>query len=76
MSLPLCVYEKQEEGTPSVETEQVVGMAEGDDSIKVHQKDEMIRKITMHWCKIRQAVSVHPASFGSGGSQWTPDVKG
>ena len=46
MSLPLCIYEKQEEGTLSVETEQGMGMAEGDNAIKVHQKDEMIRKRT------------------------------
>lgn len=76
MSLPLCIYEKQEEETLSVETEQGMGMAEEDNSIKVYQKDEMIRKITMYWFKIRQAVSVHPAAFGSGGSQWTPDDKG
>ena len=53
-----------------------MGMAEGDNAIKVHQKDEMIKKITMYWFKIRQDVSVHPAAFGSGGSQWTPDNKG
>lgn len=76
MSLPLCIYEKQEEGTLGVETEQGMGMAEGDNSIKVHQKNEMIRKITMYWFKIRQVVSVHPAAFGSGGSHCTPDVKG
>ena len=64
MSLPFCIYEKQEEGTLSVETEQGMGMAEGDNAIKVHQKDEMIRKITMYWFKIRQDVSVHPAAFG------------